>query len=155
MIKSSLEVVYIFLEVFPVEKSEAALGQVAKNAPTPPKPKHQARGKSAVSGGHKPTGGKSSPLPQASWPEIRKLLAVDLRPRLLGITSELVSTSGNAPLVEALKHGPMPKLTAANITRASKPAGLLWVWCNALVLCDDSIKHNRVVAAQLQQEEVS
>jgi len=67
-VKASLEIVYIFLEVFPEHKVEAAVEAV-----TSPVKKD-----------------KGEHLPRAEWPEIRKLLAVDLRPRIIALTPELV-----------------------------------------------------------------
>jgi hypothetical protein len=128
-VKSCLEIVYVFLEVFREDKAAAAVAQ----ASSPPK-----AGAS-----------KDSRLPSAEWPEIRKLLAVDLRPRLLAISPQLVAQPSNEPLVAALRPL-MAKLNAAAIRKASKPAGKLWVWCTALAACEGSIKQHRRVARLLQ-----
>ena len=41
-------------------------------------------------------------------------------------------------------------MSMSQIERASKPAGLLYQWCAALLLCDGSIKGHRAVAAKLE-----
>lgn len=77
---------------------------------------------------------------------IRILLALDLTP-------ELVSQEANGALVDALKE-PVSKLQPKKIERASKPAGLLWLWCNSLALCNESVNSNRFVAAKLEEAQV-
>jgi hypothetical protein len=199
IIKASLEIVYIFLEVFPPKnKSEegaslagdlrapSASGSASSSpSKTPSKSVRNQNSNTVSASSSSPSktpsksvrnqnsnarggsvdrrGGSVSRKsqqrqpnelpPPKEWAGIRKLLAVDLRPRLLAITPDLVATKENEPLVLALQT-PMSKLHAAEIERASKPAGLLWVWCNALVLCDESIKTNRVVTAELKQQQV-
>ena len=58
----------------------------------------------------------------------------------------------NEPIVAALWE-PMGKIKATAVEKASKPAGLLFRWCHALLECDESIKHHRIVLKKLEGAE--
>lgn len=58
----------------------------------------------------------------------------------------------NEPIVHALWE-PMGKIKAKDVEKASKPAGLLFRWCHALLECDENIKNHRVVLRKLQAAE--
>jgi len=152
IVQSCLEVVYVFLEVFLTDTHDTDhnTAAAADSSKSPTKSPVKVNNKSNKSSPNKQQ--KKDGLPHADWPAIRKLLAVDLRPRLLAITPEVVSEPNNEEVVSKLKVK-MSYLETKSIEKASKPSGLLWLWCSALVVCDESIKILREVSKQIKEQE--
>jgi hypothetical protein len=84
-----------------------------------------------------------------TWAEIRKQMAVDLHPHIAAIQVNYIAQDRNESAVRAIKVK-IDSLDPTSVSRASKPTGVLYMWCKALVECAISIRAKRPV-----QEEIS
>jgi len=129
-VKSALEVVWVFIDLFATDASAAN----AAAAPESSAQKLQAK------------------LKGRPWADTRKHFAVDLRPMIITIEPDNVAKEENSLALEGLRKA-MEAIDGKKVAKASKPTGVLFAWCSAVLSCALSIRERTVIEVQLQQME--
>lgn len=129
-VKKALEVVCMFVDVF---------GGGAEN-----------RGAGDTSGGGGADVIAAKLAKKRPWDAIRAEMAVDLRKSLVGINPKFLAEDRNEVPLVAL-HKKFGSLDQKQITRASKPTGILFRWCKAVLECAVSIRKRKEVEASIEE----